>query len=256
MKKVGFITSDDGFYSMNYSEVEAFCKEICFSDKNRESFLEFAKNYSYFRAYFDYVMIRGKFLFFNPLYNNKKFIIFDKGAYYLNDIVSLNYQANVSSYFERKSRESFISDITTVSDSELGIKACEINSDFECMIDPEMIGMMSKTGVVDPDGSHCVTGASVLNQLLIGSEKIAKSYYSYLKNNGIDEMTDPVNYLVSNVGFLRMAGHDENKIVIGNTDVCGRKVQYDCDKYGYDFFNVDMETDSMVLEYKKILNKR
>lgn len=256
MKKVGFITPDDSFYSMNYSEVEAFCKEICFSDESRESFLEFAKDYSYFRAYFDYIMIMGKFLFFNPLYNNKKFIIFDKGAYYLNDLVSLNYQDNVSSYFERKSRESFISDFTTVSDLELGIQACEINSDFECMIDPDMIGMMSKTGTVDPDGLHYVTGASVLNQLLISSEEIAKSYYSYLKNDGIDEMDDPVNYLVSNVGFLRMAGQNENKIVIGNTDVCGRKVQYDCDEYGYNFFNIDKKTDSMVLEYNKILTRR
>lgn len=259
MKRVGFITPTDDFYQMSYSEVEAFCKVICFREENIDEFIEFSKNYSYFSPYFDFVMARKNYLFFNPLYNNRKFMIFDRGAYYLNDFVSIKYLDNVATYMERKSRVSFISNMTTVSDGELGITLQSIDSEIECMIDPYLRGMMSKTGIVNEDGSHIVTGVSVLNQLLINSSVIADDYYNYIKDSGNNEESDAVNYLVSSVGFLRVAGSTNCRIIIVNKNIISEKVASylaECDKRGYDIFNTYGYKDSMVSEYQKVLGKK
>lgn len=259
MKRVGFITPTDDFYQMSYSDLESFCKEICFREENIDEFIEFSKNYSYFSPYFDFVMARKNYLFFNPLYNNRKFMIFDRGAYYLNDFVSIKYLDNVAAYMERKNRVSFISNMTTVSDDELGIALQNINSESECMIDPYLRGMMSKTGIANADGSHIVTGVSVLNQLLINSKVIADDYHNYLKDKGINEECDAVNYLVSSVGFLRAAGSADYRIIIANKNIANEEiVSYlaECEERGCFVPNAYGYKDSMVSEYQKVLGKK
>lgn len=259
MKRVGFITPTDEFYQMNYSEVELFCKEICFCEENIEEFSDFSKNYSYFSPYFDFVMIRKKYLFFNPLYNNRKFMIFDRGAYYQNDFVSIKYSDNVAAYMERKNRVSFISNMTAVSDDELGIALQNIDSETECIIDTYLMGMMSKTGIVNEDGSHLVTGVSVLNQLLINSKVIADDYHNYLKDKGINEESDAINYLVSSVGFLRVAGSVDYRIIIVNKNIANEEVSSylaECEERDYVVPNAYGYKDSMVSEYQKVLSKK
>lgn len=256
MKRVGFITPTDDFYQMSYSEVESFCKKICFCAENIDEFLEFSESYTYFSPYFDFVMARKNYLFFNPLYNNRKFLIFDRGAYYLNDFVSIKYLDNVTVYRDRKSRESFISNMTTVSDDELGIDLQNIDSEAECMIDPYFMGMMSKTGISNDDGSHIVTGVSVLNQLLMNSKKIADDYHNYIRDKGLNEESDAVNYLVSSVGFLRVAGSINYRIIIANRNIAKEAVAsylVECEERGYIIPNAYNSKDSMVSEYQKVL---
>lgn len=93
MKRVGFITPKDDFYQMSYNNVIDFCKEICFRAENFDEFLEFSKSYSYFSPYFDFVMAKKDYLFFN-----RKFLIYDRGAYYLNDFVSIKYLDNLNAF--------------------------------------------------------------------------------------------------------------------------------------------------------------
>ncbi len=239
---------------MKYGDVENFCKEICLRDSNREQFLNFKKDYSYFSPYFDFVMVNKGYLFFNPLYNEKMFMLFDNGAYYLNDLISIDYAQNVKFYEERKSRSSFSSDFTIVSDSELGIAVQDVDSVDECMIDPNMMGMMSKTGVTNSDGSHVVTGATILNQLLIKSSKIADFYYSYLDNYGYADVSDAVNFLVRSMGFLRVGGKSDYRIVIGNKEASTGKVKTYldmCDKLGFKVIEAGKRADSIIEEYQE-----
>lgn len=213
MKRVGFITPTDDFYQMSYSDVESFCKEICFREENIDEFIEFSKNYSYFSPYFDFVMARKNYLFFNPLYNNRKFMIFDRGAYYLNDLVSIKYLDNVAAY----------------------------------------------TGIVNDDGSHPVTGVSVLNQLLINSRVIADDYHNYLKDKGVNEESDAINYLVSSVGFLRVAGSADYRIIIVNKNIANEEVSSylaECEEREYVVPNAYGYNGSMVSEYQKVLGKK
>lgn len=53
--KVGFMTPTNEKIMMNYDKVEEFCKELCFREEYKD---EFSKNYTYFKPYFDFVMIR------------------------------------------------------------------------------------------------------------------------------------------------------------------------------------------------------
>lgn len=254
MKRVGFITPNNDFYQMNYGEVEDFCKKICLSEENREAFLKFKEGYSYFSPYFDFVMINKKYLFFNPLYVGRKFMMFDEKAYYLNDLASFDYLENVNVYKEIKSRKSLISDFTTVSDIELGIARQDVDSTDECMIDPNLIGMMSRTGVLNDDGSHIVTGSTVLNQLLIKSQKMADDYYRYLREEGISDVNDAINYLVKNVGFLRVAGLPDYRIVIGNKKICSEDVREYLDKSeerGYMVIDNGGYRESMIEAYRE-----
>ncbi len=259
MKRVGFITPNDDFYQMEYSEVEDFCRDICLSEENKEDFKVFKKDYSYFSPYFDFVMSIKKYLFFNPLYRERKFLIFEGGAYYENDLASISYSENVEKFKEVTARRKLTSSCTTVSDSELGIKTQDSNSMEECMVDSNIVGMMSKTGTANIDGSHIITGATVLNQLLSKSSKISNNYYKYLREDGVKDETDAINYLVRNVGFLRVAGDDSYGIMIGNRELFTEQMDIfvdKCEKRGYNFYNVKTYRESMIDEYLEKLSIR
>ena len=214
MEKVGFITPNNDLIFMNYYEVENFCKEICFQEENIELFEAFKKDYSYFSPYFDFVMIHKKYLFINCLYNKNYFIMFSNGAYYFSYLVSDNYQDNVNFFEEQQIYENY-SDMTSVSDIELNIKAQDVGYDDDCMIDSNVIGMMSMTNVGSNYGSHVVTASTVLNQMLIKSNLIAINYFNFLNDNVIFDETDPIDYLVHYLGFLRVACRETSPLVMG-----------------------------------------
>lgn len=258
MNRVGFIMPDNEFIQMKYNEVEAFCRDICFREENLEEFKRFSKSYSYFNPYFDYVMVNKKFLFFNPLYLNRKFMIFDRNAYYLNDLVSFRYDENVEAYKERCSRESFISSFTLSSDRELNISKQDLNSSMDCMIDSNLYGMMSMSGTYSLDGSHVVTGATVLNNLLIKSRKINNSFNNYIKQVGVVDIENAVDFLVENLGFLRVARSHYSNLIIGNEEICSNNLlNYvdECKNIGYEYFSA-FGFDNLVDEYQeKVLKK-
>jgi len=115
----------------------------------------------------------------NLIFLKKKYLLFDRGAYYLDDLQGFNYQENVKHYEESDDDFKKVSSLTLVSNMELGIKVQDVSYTDDCMIDANMIGMMSKTGIPDSTGSHTVTGASVLNQMMIKSKRITKGYSKY-----------------------------------------------------------------------------
>jgi len=107
-----------------------------------------------------------------------------------------NYQENVKHYEERDDDFKKVSTLTLVSNMELGIKVQDVSYTDDCMIDANMIGMMSKTGIPDSTGSHTVTGASVLNQMMIKSKRITKDYSKYCSERGDSDILEATDYLV------------------------------------------------------------
>lgn len=257
MKRVGFITPNDEFYQMSYSDVENFCKKVCMSEENKDAFIEFSKDYTYFSPYFDFVMKEKKYLFFNPLYRGKKYWVYDNGAYYENDIVSFDYMENIQSFLEKKKIMNFISSATLSSDKELSLKVQVPEALDECLLDVNNMGMMSKTGVNNLDGSHIVTGSTVLNLLLCNSMNLANDYYTYLQDFGYKAAADSVNYLTKRVSFLRIAGTKNSGYVIGNEKILTDKQQLflmECEKNNYEFVNYKREEKLMVNEYLNVLD--
>lgn len=263
MKKVGFLLPNNDLIYMNYGEVEDFCKKICFDEKNLDAFLNFKVNYSYFSPYFDFVMIHKKYLFLNSLFNKETFIIYRNKAYYYNFLVSDNYFDNVVS-FEKNFFRGMLSDLTTVSDFELDIKKQNVKFTDDCLIDPNGVGMMSKTNVGGDYGSHSVTASTVLNQLLIKSDSLAKFYYNLLDHEVLFDDTFPIIFMIQCLGFLRVASRDSYPIIMANKNLlserCNEFVQL-AEKNGYVFLNdscdevADEDLSLIVKEYEKCVYK-
>lgn len=263
MEKVGFLTPNDDFIYMNYYEVEDFCKKICFQEENIKEFLKFSENYSYFSAYFDFVMIYKKYLFFNCLFNRKNFLIFFENAYYYSLVVNNKYKDNVELFKKNHKIHRIYSDLTTVMNRELDTKRRNIYTIDDCLIDPNMVGMMSKTNVGSDYGSHSVTAATVLNQLLIKSEILGNDFCNCIDFNCTFYANIPIEYLIQNLGFLRVGSRDTYPFIVANKD----KLNEECLSFiqetiihGYDFLNDDSCFDSknkvlIMKEYQKCINK-
>lgn len=258
MKKVAFLTPNNEFIKMNYWEVEDFCKEICLRQENFNLFNEFKKDYIYFTPYFDFVMKMKKYIFFNCLFNKEYFLIFNEEAYYFSYIVSDDYQDNVSNFkFIKKYLE--VSDLTLISDRELDIKLQKPEYEDDCIIDPNGVGMMSKTGVASDYGSHVVTGSTILNHLLIKSKIITEYFYKYLNvyNQMYFREEISLEYLIEKLGFLRVACRDCYPIIINNKNVLSSCCINFCNiaESLYNYKIVDMEEENYYInkEYQKVI---
>jgi len=265
MEKVWFITPNNESIFMNYYEVEDFCKKICLQEENLEAFEKFKRWYTYFLPYFDFVMIHKKYLFINCLFNKNNFIVFKDGAFYFSYLISDNYQDNIN-FFEEKQIYENCSNMTTVSNDELGIKKQSLEYEDDCMIDPNMIGMMSMTDVGSWYGSHIVTAATVLNQLLIRSELIATSYFKFLEYSEVFDECDAISYLIYGLGFLRVTCRESYPLVMLSESILSQEcLEFVKDglKRGYKLLNGDdiyacnkEEAASSIKEYKKMYEEK
>lgn len=197
--KVGFITPDNQFIYMDYSEVKKFCVEICESDENIQAFLEFKKDYTYLEAYFDFVAFKKKYIFINPLLGNRDiFLVQDKDSLY--EVPSeylknaeISYDSIYEAYFTNPKLATFPY-LNPCSDKELNLKKFFMNNFNEtCVIDSNGMCLMSKTGFTNK-GNHSVTERIYLNQVLINDEDILQEYKEN-KNMIYDPSIYPLQYL-------------------------------------------------------------
>lgn len=80
--KVGFLKPDNTVDYMEYYEVEKYCMKkikeyVSISKENFQEFELFSKQYTYFKPYFDFVMVVLKYTMINPLYESGKKIYYD-----------------------------------------------------------------------------------------------------------------------------------------------------------------------------------
>lgn len=257
MKKnrVYFITPEDKFISLSYGEVNNFCKELC-EGEYREEFEIFKKDYTYFTPYFDFCMFFLKYIFVNPLFLSNKCLCPIDEALYLGELTSFSYDENME---EVKSTLNYstanpLPFITKVTNKELDLKLQSGDATDDCLIDINLMGMMSKTGTVA--GSHGITAASILNQLVLLSPIIEESYYKYTKYQGIDYLVDPLNFLVSTLGFIRATSPETYPMLIGNENLFSKQqlnLVETCKNGQYRFFSVNQEGLQLVDEYKRLI---
>ena len=254
-KEVSFILPNNSKIDMNYNEVEEYCKSICLLDKNKEEFSSFAEDYSYFTPYFDFIMFKLNYIFINANFSDMELFHIDNALYL--------YPANLRNYEESFNRakticnESFdLPFMTSVSDKELGITTCSTVDTKDVLIDPCLYGMMSKSGTIS--GSHGITATTVLNQLLIKSKTVYDHYFEYISFDN-DLFSDPINFLVKNIGFIRATSFNINPMLIGNTKIMEEtQLNFirECEKSGYRYWDSEVyASKSLVKEYKKTIKK-
>ncbi len=249
--KVGFITPENEIISMTCNKVLRYCEKICNQEQYKNSFLEFAKDYHYFSPYFDFVMFELHYIFINPLFNTGTYLGVSNGALYLNKLEGFDYQKNMESLEALREEDMVIPYITRCSDKDLNIEKQYSDDVKTCMLDSQLNGMISSTDVTGT--SHGITSNTVLNQLVLENPEIARDYYYYVLEEGIDKDLDPINYMIQKLGFLRAVSFDEGAFIIGNESIFTEEQKEfveKCQNNDYDFHNTSdsLADDSTILK--------
>lgn len=207
-KTVGFITPNNERIMMNYDEVEEFCKELCLREEYKDDFSKFSKNYTYFKPYFDFVMIRLGYVFVNPLLEEHTYLKEVKHSFYKieeTDLLSLydsiTYQAITE--MAKGYQNTRYSHLVACSDLELHIKPVNITDEYNFMLDPNGYSMVTTKD--EKPGNHEITSNTIVNQLLI-SYKNLMGYHSRIYS---------VNYLIEKFGFVRITSLKYDGLMIG-----------------------------------------
>lgn len=225
--RVGFITpTAKQPIMMEYKEVLDFCRSICMLEENKESFDEFQKDYTYFDPSFDFVMMKLDYAFLFPMYKENSVLmrrdkaIFEIPIYDFED-GSPSYRAIASCELRPQ-----MAALVPVSDQELRIESLAGESQKyrelkTCMVDPNLYMMMSQNEGEIVEGSHEVTSASILNQLLITSEEICENYQSHkLLAKRTGQRLSPLDYLVGYLGFARCAVYADGETIFIQNENC------------------------------------
>ncbi len=251
--KVRFLTPYNTYEEMEYHDVLEYCKYIATLPMFKDDFEEFKKHYSYFSAYFDYVMFRLGYIMMNPL------LIEGIGAIAHKDQLTFFYDKRddydtIKRRLEDKNDHSysFMPRITKCDDLTMQVakQTTEIRDDV--LVDPNMMSMMSKT----PTGlSHVITGNTVLNQLLIASKEVLEDYQKFFHRN----YSSGVEYLVNSMGFIRLVSPKYVPLMIINKRVATSEQKEffhaGKEKYDYSFCDMNQDVESKVDLYQKVLRQ-
>ena len=253
--RVSFIDPENGVHRLNYYEVEDFCKNICLNEENKDKFKKFKRDYSYFSPYFDFVMFELNYIFANPLFSRHG--LFHIGdALYEYPVNSLDYEKNFAFAKEMHEFLSPIPFMTKVSENELDINTANSDNTGDVMIDPNLYAMMSKSGTID--GSHGVTAATILNQLMIKSEKICNLFSDFLSDSEMNVCSDPINFIIAYLGFMRATAIELDGMIIANLLVLEKKHKdflCECND-NYNIYDMEYtEGKSYIKEYREIIKK-
>lgn len=183
--------------TLNYYEVLDFCKVLCYKKENKEKFLKFSKDYTYFLPYFDFVMFELGYKMHNVLFEDSYLIAKSGELYLLSDLQKNNH----------------IPFMTKCSDEVLNIRK-NTRVLKNSLVDPNGMAMMCKL-TTSKNGSHTITGNTIMNQLLIQNKIIYKYCHKFRSNS--------VNMLI-NLGFVRTCSRKYGGLIIGIKDLLDEQV--------------------------------
>lgn len=190
-------------------------------------------------------MFELNYIFINPLFHTGTYLYHCHDSLYLNKLEGFDYSENVREAVKVAEEEDVIPYITRCSQKSMNIKPQTPESVETCMIDPNLIGMMSSTWVTGI--SHGITANTVLNQLLLTNHNITNQYYHHTLQLERDLEGDSLHYLIQDLGFLRATSLDDGAILIGNSSTFieeERQFVEECDKYDYSFIDTTSEKKS------------
>ena len=183
-------------------------------------------------------MFELHYIFINPLFNTRTYLGAHQDSLYLHKLEDFDYEKNMRSLSELVEKDTVIPYITRCSDKSLSIKVQHSDDVKTCMIDSNLVGMMSSTDVTGT--SHGITSNTVMNQFVLENSGVGRDYYYYVCEEGIDRDLDPINYMIQKLGFLRATSPEDGHILIGNESIFTdeqREFIEECKRNGYSFHN-------------------
>lgn len=197
--KVGFIFPDNNKVFMNYDEVNDYCKKICEMQEYYEAFKAFEAEYTYFDAYFDFVMKELGYVFINPFLRENTYLKFFKDKYFYTCGYGKDYICSYEQIVEWVMQmKNYIPDIVLCSNKKLNIESINGKVLRDWMIDPNGYAMISE---VIGNSNHDVTSDTILNQLLISKKELWKK---------LDLSFGSDQLLIEHFGFLRSVYYDQS----------------------------------------------
>lgn len=197
----GFITPDNIQIEVPIMEMGNFCKKYCFeyaskNEENNRKFNDFAKNYTYFKPYLEFLtselgwiqigtVLNPKRLYCN--YTKRNPIVYNIGR------LGESNEANLHDYILNRIKKdcNHITPLYSCCDTSLNIKR-----DLCCI---DNCGYVMNDGVfIEAEISHEITGTSVLYSILLECESILEDYIN--KSHYISSE----DYLVQKLGVIKV----------------------------------------------------
>lgn len=178
--KTGLINPLDEEILVPYYEIQKLCEQIvndyCISSSNNaQKFAKFAKDYTYFKPHFD-------------------FVIFELGYELLHPNLTIN------------SNYKYTLPITKLNDTNLDLRKYNFDSDHarECYVDQNGIQLCLSSNLE----RHEHLAFNMLNMLMIDNQEIFKLLVLELQENGFDDIFYS-NFIEQKLGYLRLARLDD-----------------------------------------------
>lgn len=210
----GFLTSENEFIDVEYSNLQEVCKRICEDPKNQQDFFEFSKDYINFSPYFDFVVFHLKYVFIGPFLEDKLILAYRNGSLIsleMDDFIELHgtisYE-NVMNVVNLPYYQALLPYINPCSDKELRCRSTSNARLYSSMITDQGMMMMSTTGF-DQRGSHGVTNLTLLNMMLIEKPEMFQELQLYIQNGG-----NYNNFLLEICGYLRFVSKKEGGLIL------------------------------------------
>ena len=221
MNKTGLINAEDHYIEIPYYEINNFAKRKCHeymaeSEKNRENFLSFSKNYKTFEPYLDFLICALQYVLVNPLNYQNTITYFDRYIIKTKQVENLNRPLN--SLREEENRFIYF---MPCSDNILEIQPFTKDVKVDGLIMPN-----GKFIVLDRDilSVHEILAEQILNQLLIKNKNLYLDYLEFIEKECGSSTSFPmtynmtvINYLSSKLGYIRYAISGKSSIYTYNS---------------------------------------
>lgn len=217
---VKIINPNNEVISLKYSDILYFCQRkteefISLSEKNLKEFVEFRKNYSFFDPYFDFVMLKLKYVLINPLFYQNTYLLPYEEKYYIMD---LHREYKYAELIEEKPNFSF--DFLPA-------------NNYNICIQKDNYHMNDKVGFyLDTDGivylnhflcRHLKMARLILNQKMIHSISLTLQYRNYIDQHGENYLCE---FLNEKLGYVIGFPSDENRIIYNSKKLTQPQINY------------------------------
>lgn len=198
---VKVICPNNEVISLKYSDLLYFCQKITSSyisksKQNLEEFLEFRKHYHFFQPYFDFVMMKKKYILLEPLFYKDTYLLPYHEQYF---IIPLGNHQDMSYHklLSEKPLSSF--DFLSAFDENICVQKDKknIGNDVGFCLDSE--GVLYQNHILE---RHLKMARLILNQKMLNSTNFCVRYRKYVREKGpyhlLDFLTEELGY---SIGF-------------------------------------------------------
>lgn len=219
---VKIVCPNNEMIHFKYSDLLYFCQQttssyISKSKENLEEFLEFRKHYHFFSPYFDFVMMKRKYILLEPLFYKDTYLLAYHDQYFM---MLLDGVKDISYHELIREKPLFDFDFLAASDSNICIQENKkkIRNDVGFCLDPE--GIVYQNDILQ---RHLKMARLILNQKMINSTNLSLKYKKYIEENGQNHLLD---FLTEELGYSIGFPSNQNVVTYHSKKVTEEQLSY------------------------------